>query len=394
MRVLASMRDDLRLLFAPVGAAQDAATDFESYRRARTLRAARAALMLGLFGLLFFLPTDFWIFAATPRLCREIIWFRLSAVLLGLPVYAALLRASVERSTPVVVGCGLLCATYSFGFLGLVSGPAEVPLVFTAFFVPTMSVMFLLPLRQRILMVSGTSLGAMLAYYGPHPAYLSYRYNGMVWVFLIFGSATSVAFGHMLYLLEHGKFLQRLQIQQHAAKLEELDRLKDSFVSTVSHELRTPLNTIIGLTDLMLHDPPADQRAYVKTVHQSGETLLAIINDILDLAKIKSGKVELEHLPYAPGEVVDAVVGLFAVACGKKRLRLASSVPAGLPTLLGDARRLKQILTNLVGNAVKFTGRGEVNVDVSLSRESQPMLTIAVSDTGAGQFVALMLAVE
>ena len=172
--------------------------------------------------------------------------------------------------------------------------------------------------------------------------------------------------------------------QQEARRHEELSRLKDGFVATVSHELRTPLNAIIGLTDVLLDEQlPVEVRRYVKTIHSSGEVLLSLINDVLDLAKIKAGKVELERMPFSVLRSVETAASLFAVTCETKGLELSWYVPPELPLLEGDPARVRQILLNLVGNAVKFTQRGEIQVTAAWT-PSPPRLEIQVTDTGPG----------
>jgi two-component system, sensor histidine kinase and response regulator len=179
-----------------------------------------------------------------------------------------------------------------------------------------------------------------------------------------------------------------LQLEAALAAREDMERLKDEFVSTVSHEIRTPMNGVLGMVELLL-DTPLDvrQREYADALRRSGETLLGIVNDILDSAKIEAGKLELEHADLDVRAVAEDVVGLFAAQAQEKGLEIACLVQRDVPrALLGDPGRLRQILLNLVGNAVKFTEHGQVMLHARLAQQSRgtAVIRFEVADTGPG----------
>jgi len=169
---------------------------------------------------------------------------------------------------------------------------------------------------------------------------------------------------------------------------EEASRLKSQFLANMSHDLRTPMNGVIGMTALALNTELSEQqRDYLTTVQNSAESLLCLLNDILDFSKIEAGKLTLEAIPFDLREVVEQTIKSLRVGADEKALALSWSVDPAIPArLVGDPVRFRQILTNLVSNAIKFTDRGRVDVEVRLesAARDETVLRVAVRDTGIG----------
>jgi PAS domain S-box-containing protein len=191
---------------------------------------------------------------------------------------------------------------------------------------------------------------------------------------------------------------EKEQAEQARKLAEDSARTKNQFLATMSHEIRTPLNGVLGMTDLLLTTSLThQQRHYADTVRRSGKHLMGIINDILDLAKIEAGKLELQDTPFDLRLLLEDLAELFAERAQRKGLELICSIPPVFPwTFYGDAARLNQILINLVGNGIKFTQQGQVvirlvsaiDVDTDTHNDtdtfSQTMVHLAIEDSGPG----------
>lgn len=178
------------------------------------------------------------------------------------------------------------------------------------------------------------------------------------------------------------------QVRKEKKKAEDANASKSKFISVVSHEMRTPMNAVVGMTELLLNDKPNEkQEKYLKNIQTSGKALVQILNDVLDMSKLEAGKFEIIDSPYSSGQILDDVRMIIENRIGEKPIKLVYDIDENLPdNLLGDGLRIRQILINLLNNAVKFTEEGEIRLTIKIlsAYENGYTLRYSVKDTGQG----------
>jgi signal transduction histidine kinase/ActR/RegA family two-component response regulator len=198
-----------------------------------------------------------------------------------------------------------------------------------------------------------------------------------------------IASGLIMLILAIGlvfrlRYMRRTKqiIQAEKEKAQASERAKHQFLANMSHEIRTPMNAIKGMTDILIRrDPKAAQKEYLDGIKQSSDSLLVVINDILDISKIESGKIELECEPFSINEVMNNVHTIMQFKAEEKGLELLKDIPSEPITVNGDATRLRQVFINLIGNAIKFTEKGVVRTKFKVTEDG---VHFTVSDTGVG----------
>ncbi|MES2648166.1 MAG: ATP-binding protein [Bacteroidota bacterium] len=211
------------------------------------------------------------------------------------------------------------------------------------------------------------------------------------WILFLGISALLLALGlytRLRFISKTQKLLQHKNdiIKVEKEKAEASEKAKHQFLANMSHEIRTPMNAIKGMTDILIRrNPKENQKEYLEGIKQSSDSLLIIINDILDISKIEAGKVELVQEPFSVNELVDNVYTIMQFKAEEKGLELKKEIPAEELNVRGDATRLRQVLINLIGNAIKFTEKGLVSTTIQSEKtEGKLNLHFTVSDTGIG----------
>ncbi|MBF0369066.1 MAG: PAS domain S-box protein [Magnetococcales bacterium] len=225
---------------------------------------------------------------------------------------------------------------------------------------------------QQTIRVKGEAIGSFRIYYSEEKPFLIPEAQNLV-------NAIAETIGRWLERKE-----AETELIETRDAANKANRVKSIFLATMSHEIRTPMNAILGMAELLTETRLSETQAwYVNTINRSAETLLALINDILDLSKVEAGQLTLEETSLSPELLIDNILDLFSLTAMEKGITLTSSIDKGVPEkLLGDPTRLRQVLQNLVGNAIKFTNQGEVRVTVT--SDANHLVTFTVIDNGIG----------
>ena len=310
---------------------------------------------------------------------------------LSLGIIAAIVRVSIRKrcvqtgATAIVV---LLLALFPFTFFTAGGFYSGVPEWFVLCFIyvcitlqgKRMSMFFGLCTAETLLCYG-------IAFYFPELATLNTQERSFfdsAFSMVMVGLLTSVLLMFLNRMYEEENALT----QQQKKEIEELNQAENNFFSSMSHEIRTPINTIIGLNEITLRgDIPPDVAENARNIQGASKLLLTLINDILDISKIKSGKMEIINASYETGALFSEIVNMIWIKAKEKRLEFKLHIDPSIPSMLcGDEVRIKQILINLLNNAVKYTSEGSVTLSVRCERRGVNRVQVwySVEDTGQG----------
>ncbi|MEO0398044.1 MAG: ATP-binding protein [Pseudomonadota bacterium] len=323
-----------------------------------------------------------------------IVWFRfyISDIVLNLPTFAIALAGF---GLPLAVRKAPSIRPFAQAFLGIAFIFLSNFLLTEGFVAGSLIAIMLCPVGAILILGPRHGLAFVIAtgvvYFSMNPVH---RDAGVSFTPEDFGrvttwgamTAAAITFFAWIYVREMSRATAELQIERERALAAS--RSKSEFLANMSHEIRTPMNGVLGMAELIQKTPlDRKQKVFAETIYASGDALLTIINDILDFSKIEAGKLEFDPTPFSLQNAVEDVVTLLGVTARQKGLELMVRLRPGVPEfLLGDVGRIRQILTNIIGNALKFTNEGEVLVDVSCGPvvDGAVAIKIAVSDTGIG----------